>query len=623
MTIRGIDDAGAPGQGDVGLTIGANAAKSITAKELEAGGAGLTGMLGDGTGKWRLALQSDAPVVAMSLLESPTGHLTNLSHAPTPPADGVHRVALFPAARDTWGRQGFVRVINRSQRSGEVAVEAYDGTGREFEPATFPIGAGEVVHFNSDDLEQGGRTSFSAGIGAGEGDWHLDVTSDLNIWVLPYIRTVDGFLTSMGELAPRTGNRLRLATFNPGSNRRQISILRLVNVGPQEAVATVRGFDDRNVSPGRMVELRIPTRAVREIEAAELESGESLHGSLGDGSGKWRLVVESSEPLAALSLLASPTGHLTNLSTSAPRWPPVLTEDHFDESTTGNFSGVAVGVADGEGFEPGQHGQRITATFLANSDHASLTQIGGWCRYKLHGIEFGPPNYCGYIRHALRHDAGIFWTATDVAAVYRPSRPYDDRSWFVIGGRPFTVEARTFARWASRRNVLMVSSLENPISSPLDGGGSEAVYCDDYDSSAEEWEVLCGEIDDYIAHSGTGIDKVVFAGAIDVFETGNSRIDTAMAAIRAHGVYSRHAIYVESPDSSTSHATAVLAGYAANLAYANPTWDAARLKRELMGLTREETLDYHTGRSNAAGTIIVEERTVRVIRPAFAPTVAD
>ena len=35
--------------------------------------------LGDGRGKWRLSVSAGAGVLVQSLLESPTGHLTNLS----------------------------------------------------------------------------------------------------------------------------------------------------------------------------------------------------------------------------------------------------------------------------------------------------------------------------------------------------------------------------------------------------------------------------------------------------------------------------------------------------------------------------------------------------------------
>ena len=60
------------------------AAKSkLTLAQLERGdGAGLRGALGDGAGKWRLTVSSDGQVEAMSLLESPSGRLANLSAPP-------------------------------------------------------------------------------------------------------------------------------------------------------------------------------------------------------------------------------------------------------------------------------------------------------------------------------------------------------------------------------------------------------------------------------------------------------------------------------------------------------------------------------------------------------------
>ena len=61
----------------------------------------------------------------------------------------------------------------------------------------------------------------------------------------------------------------------------------------------------------------LPATDAVELTAAELESGMAdaiESGALGDGTGKWRLRVESSRVGAVLSLLSSPAGHLTNLS---------------------------------------------------------------------------------------------------------------------------------------------------------------------------------------------------------------------------------------------------------------------------------------------------------------------
>ena len=61
--------------------------------------------------------------------------------------------------------------------------------------------------------------------------WRLELTSPLDIEVLSYIRTPAGFLTTMQDVAPAVGDRHRIAIFNPGSNRSQQSVLRLINPG--------------------------------------------------------------------------------------------------------------------------------------------------------------------------------------------------------------------------------------------------------------------------------------------------------------------------------------------------------------------------------------------------------
>ena len=77
-TIEGVDDAGRAG-GQVRVTVPAGEALWLSAAELESGGAGFEGSLGDGEGGWRLTVSSDAPLAAMSLVEDERGTLGNLS----------------------------------------------------------------------------------------------------------------------------------------------------------------------------------------------------------------------------------------------------------------------------------------------------------------------------------------------------------------------------------------------------------------------------------------------------------------------------------------------------------------------------------------------------------------
>ena len=321
VSIVGVDDRGMSPGGTVAVTVAARATRTLTAAELESGGAGMTGALGDGAGKWRLTVTAEEQIDAMSLLASPTGHLTNLSTAPAlRDGHGVHHVSMFPAASDAT-LQGFARVRNRGDTEARVTIRAYDDTDWEYEPLTLTVAPGTVAPFNSDDLERGNAGKGLAGsTGSGQGDWRLELSSESDIEVLSYIRTTDGFLTAMHDAAPVAGNTHRVSMFNPGSNDRQVSRLRLVNAGEDSAAVTITGVDDRGASPGGAVRLTLPAGKAREYTAAELESGGTgMDGGLGDGAGKWRLEVTSDVPVRVLSLLSSPTGHLTNLSTAASR----------------------------------------------------------------------------------------------------------------------------------------------------------------------------------------------------------------------------------------------------------------------------------------------------------------
>ena len=139
--------------------------------------------------------------------------------------------------------------------------------------------------------------------------------------MLAYIRTGDGFLTAMHDVAPSTEAGHRVVTFNPGKNTAQASRLRLINPGAETAELRITGIDDKGESPGGAVELSVPAGAARTLGAQQLESGEGagLTGALGTRAGKWQLVVSSEQAIEVMSLLSSPTGHLTNLSTVAAR----------------------------------------------------------------------------------------------------------------------------------------------------------------------------------------------------------------------------------------------------------------------------------------------------------------
>ena len=155
----------------------------------------------------------------------------------------------------------------------------------------------QAIHLNSGDLEGGNAgKGLAEGLGPGEGDWRLTLTSALDVEALSYVRTDDGFVTSMHDTLAERDGALQAAFLNPGSNYRQESLLRLVNAEAEDAAVRITGTDDAGQASGE-VTADIPAGAARTYTAAELEGGAApgLSGALGDGQGKWRLRIESAQ----------------------------------------------------------------------------------------------------------------------------------------------------------------------------------------------------------------------------------------------------------------------------------------------------------------------------------------
>ena len=135
----------------------------------------------------------------------------------------------------------------------------------------------------------------------GSGWWNIGRTLVARVWLL----------LAMSVLCV-----VAIAFFNPGSNNRQVSKLRLVNPADVDAAITISGVDDAgNAAPAGDITLTVPASAAAEITAQQLEAGaDHFDGRFGDGQGKWRLFIEADQDIQAMSLLESPTGHIANLS---------------------------------------------------------------------------------------------------------------------------------------------------------------------------------------------------------------------------------------------------------------------------------------------------------------------
>ena len=242
------------------------------------------------------------------------------------PAQTTHTLPLVRPA-DFAGQESLVSIVNRSDTSGTVQVNAIDDTGERFGPVTLTLGARQGVNITSGDLERGNAAKgLPVGVGDGSGNWRLELATALTIQPLAYIRTPDKFMTSMHDVAPVSeGGDHRVPFFNPGSNTSKVSHLRIINPGTTAAEVTVTGRDYGGDEASGTVRLTLAAGAARTLTAQALEAGgEEFDGSLGDGTGKWRLNVRSTADIQVMSLLSTRTGHLANLST-APSYVGMVT----------------------------------------------------------------------------------------------------------------------------------------------------------------------------------------------------------------------------------------------------------------------------------------------------------
>ncbi len=259
-----------------------------------------------------------------------------------------YHVPYFLSARHVT-RQSFLRIVWRTcRKKPNFSILAVDDSGLSYGPIEIPWlpgprGCGEIVKFNSEDLEYGNPDKgLSEGVGTGNGDWQLFIGSPSAVDVLSYARTSDGFLTAMHDVVPfsEDDNSYVVRTFNPGRNVNQRSWLRIINPNDYSIRVYINGQHDQQVGTGYAGPLiTMGAHEALSASASELETPNSAWtdpslphyvGYLGDGGdppGKWRLQLQAQDSreilpnrtewrdLIVMNLMDSPGGYLTNLST--------------------------------------------------------------------------------------------------------------------------------------------------------------------------------------------------------------------------------------------------------------------------------------------------------------------
>lgn len=268
-----------------------------------------------------------------------------------------HHVPYFLSASHPT-LHSIVRLTWRSCRiSPAFTVDAYDDSGAfrgtmEIPYSHGPHGCGEIVEFNSSDLENGNSDKGLVGIGRGIGDWQLFIESTSPVvTVSSYVSTEDGFLVAMHDTVPfhEESHSTHITTFNFADAEHE-GRLRIINPSDLSIYVDISGQHDQQVgnydggawiplSPHEVItvtdedlETYHPAWHQRMPEPYVEAEGPLVEGSgiLGEQDmeyvGRWRLYIQGrivdevgftfeSVPLIVMHLMEdADTGILTNLS---------------------------------------------------------------------------------------------------------------------------------------------------------------------------------------------------------------------------------------------------------------------------------------------------------------------
>ena len=91
---------------------------------------------------------------------------------------------LFPlmpdGRREASGFRALLRIINDSDREGQVRITGWDDAGKQHGPRTLFLRPRQSVNLTASELEAGDGDAFPIGLGDGEGWWHLALDSTLD-----------------------------------------------------------------------------------------------------------------------------------------------------------------------------------------------------------------------------------------------------------------------------------------------------------------------------------------------------------------------------------------------------------------------------------------------------------
>ena len=201
VEIHAIDDTGQR-RGPVTLDLNAFQTRHFNSHDLENGNAakGLHGGVGDGTGMWRLELETELLIQPLAYIRTADNFVTSMHQVARALSDNELRyhVPFFNPGSNTAIRS-LLRVINPNTTSASVAIAGLDDDKNGGEQTVrFSLPAGQAVQISAQELEAG-DSAFTGRLGDGKGKWEFIVTGSQPLHVMSLLSTASGHLTNLSQ----------------------------------------------------------------------------------------------------------------------------------------------------------------------------------------------------------------------------------------------------------------------------------------------------------------------------------------------------------------------------------------------------------------------------------------
>ena len=201
VEITAIDDT-AERFGPVTLALDAGEVASFTSRHLEEGEEerGLSAGVGDGSGHWRLELDTDLEITVQAYARNLEDYVSRIDATVAGVyEDGMHRyhVTFFNPGSNVV-KPSVLRLVNPNDTDAEVTLSAVDDDSAAAPEGdvTLTVPAGQARDLSAQALESGGD-GFEGSLGDGEGKWRLTVSADRALHVVSLVRTRWGYLASL------------------------------------------------------------------------------------------------------------------------------------------------------------------------------------------------------------------------------------------------------------------------------------------------------------------------------------------------------------------------------------------------------------------------------------------